>query len=122
MDMENKKMKTLKNIALTTSERAALEKAVELLKTRFGIEQVIVFGSKARGEGDDYSDLDILLIAKEPLHWRKEKEVVEALFEIGQEYDVLFSPLFAVQEELESGIFTEFPIYQDIMRDGASVS
>jgi predicted nucleotidyltransferase len=119
--MENQKMKNWENIALTPKERTALGKAVELLKARFGIEQVIVFGSKARGESDDYSDLDLLLTGKEPLHWRKEKEVVEALFEIGQEYDVLFSPLFASLEELESGTFPEFPIYKNIMRDGASV-
>ena len=119
--MENQKMKNWENIILNPSERAALEKAVELLKTRFAMEQVIVFGSKARGEGDDYSDLDILLIGKGLLHWRKEKEAVEALFEIGQEYDVLFSPLFVSQDEWESGTFHEFPIYQEIMRDGAAM-
>jgi uncharacterized protein len=114
-------MKTWQDIKLSQRDRQALKKAAELLKTRFGIEQVIVFGSKVRGESDDYSDLDLLLIGKGTLPWRREKDVVEALFEIGQEYDVLFSPLFASQEEWESGPFPEFPIYKEIMRDGASV-
>ena len=36
------------------------------------------------------------------------------LFDIGMEYDVIFSPLFASSEEWESGLFKEFPIYGEI--------
>jgi len=36
-------------------------------------------------------------------------------------YDVIFSPLFTFSDEWENGIFTEFPVYQEISRDGAVV-
>jgi hypothetical protein len=57
-----------------------------------------------------------------PLRWQEEKSVVDRLFEIGMEYDVIFSPIFASHEEWDGGIFRKFPVYGDIMRDGALVA
>jgi hypothetical protein len=61
------------------------------------------------------------LITSRPLHWKEEKAVIDVLFEIGMEYDVIFSPLFASSEEWEGTLFKRFPIYKEIIRDGAIV-
>jgi hypothetical protein len=50
-------MKTLADIALQENERRAIEAAARLLRAEFPVQQVILFGSKARGSGDDESDL-----------------------------------------------------------------
>ncbi len=44
------------------------------------------------------------------------------LFDVGMEYDVMFSPLFATQEEWKEGLFMKFPIYQEIIKYGAVVT
>lgn len=115
-------MKTLKESALTKKERDGIKAAVETLKREFPVDQVILFGSKARGDSNEHSDIDLLLITSRPLHWKEEKVVIETLFEIGMEYDVIFSPLFASREEWEGALFRKFPVYNDIMRDGAIVA
>ena len=46
---------------------------------------------------------------------------MEVLFEIGMEYDVIFSTLFVSTNDWEGGIFMEFSVYQEIIRDGAIV-
>jgi predicted nucleotidyltransferase len=89
---------------------------------KFPIDHVILFGSKARGDADAYSDIDLLLLTARPLHWTEEKAVVEALFDVGMTYDVLFSPLCVSSEEWEGDFFQELPIYQEICRDGAIVA
>ena len=114
-------MKTWKKTALLKREREAVEAAVSVLKKQFPVERVILFGSKARGDSDEHSDIDLLLITSRSLHWKEEKAVVGALFDIGMEYDVIFSPLFASGDEWEGGIFAEFPIYQEVTRDGTIV-
>jgi predicted nucleotidyltransferase len=114
-------MKSWEKTALLKRERGALEAAVSVLKKQFHVERVILFGSKARGDCDEHSDIDLLLITSRSLHWKEEKAVVGALFDIGMEYDVIFSPLFASGDEWEGGIFTEFPIYQEVTRDGTIV-
>lgn len=114
-------MKTLDNAPLISNDHDAIVEAVSVLKQHFPIEQVILFGSKARGDDDEYSDIDLLLITSHKLHWKDEKAIVEFLFDVGMKYDVLFTPLPVYREEWNGGIFTEFPIYNEIIRDGASV-
>jgi predicted nucleotidyltransferase len=114
-------MKTLGKIHLPKREREAIEAAVRLLRKQFPVEKGILFGSKARGNYGEYSDLDLLLITSRSLHWKEERAIVEALFDLGIKYDVIFSPLFASSEEWEGGIFREFPIYKEIIKEGAIV-
>ena len=114
-------MKSIKTASLMKNEREAIEAAIRMLKSEFSVSKVILFGSKARGDHEEHSDIDLLVVASKLLHWKEEKAIVEALFDIGMEYDVIFSPLFTSVDEWENGIFTEFPVYQEISRDGAVV-
>jgi predicted nucleotidyltransferase len=114
-------MKSLDKTVLDKSEREAIETAARLLKERFPINSVILFGSKARGDADAHSDIDLLIISSGDLHWKDEKDLVDFLFDIGMKHDVIFSPLFASSEEWENGLFKTFPIYDEITREGAVV-
>ena len=114
-------MKSFESTSLMKNESEAIEAAIRMLKSEFSVSKVILFGSKARGDHDEHSDIDLLVVASKLLHWKEEKAIVGALFDIGMEYDVIFSPLFTSVDEWENGIFTEFPVYQEISRDGAVV-
>ena len=115
------KMKSIEKISLVKSERRAIEKAVRILNKLTPVEKIILFGSKSRGDFDKDSDIDLLLITTVQLSWKDEKAIVDTLFDIGLQYDVIFSPLFVSIDEWEKGMFTSFPIYQEIVRDGAVV-
>ena len=69
-------MKTLEQTSLIPQERHAVTEAVNLLQQQFPIKQVILFGSKARGDDDEYSDIDLLLVTAHKLHWKEEKAIV----------------------------------------------
>jgi predicted nucleotidyltransferase len=114
-------MKSFESVSLMKNESEAIEAAIRMLKSEFSVSKVILFGSKARRDHDEHSDIDLLVVASKLLHWKEEKAIVGALFDIGMEYDVIFSPLFTSVDEWENGIFTEFPVYQEISRDGAVV-
>ena len=114
-------MKSFESASLMKNESEAIEAAIRMLKSEFSVSKVILFGSKARGDHDEHSDIDLLVVGSKLLHWKEEKAIVGALFDIGMEYDVIFSPLFTSIDEWENGIFTEFPVYQEISRDGAVV-
>jgi len=114
-------MKSFKSASLMKNESDAIKAAIRMLKSEFPIAKVILFGSKARGDHDEHSDIDLLVVASRLLHWKEEKAIVGALFDIGMEYDVIFSPLFTFSDEWEKGIFREFPVYREISQDGAVV-
>lgn len=115
-------MKDLKNIPLLKNDCLAIETAGATLIKEFPVETVILFGSKSRGSDDEHSDTDLLLLTKRRLNWREEKAIIDRLFDIGMTFNVIFSPLFASRDEWENGIFQAFPVYADIMKDGALVA
>ena len=114
-------MKILESIPLIKREQIAVKTIAEVLRKKFPVEEIILFGSKSRGDDEKHSDIDLLIVTDQKLHWKDEKAIVEIMFDAGMKYDVIFSPLFVSSEEWNKGIFTEFPVYKEIIRDGALV-
>jgi predicted nucleotidyltransferase len=85
-------MKSFESASLMKNESEAIEAAIRMLKSEFSVSKIILFGSKARGDHGEHSDIDLLVVASKLLHLKEEKAIVEALFDIGMEY-VLFSVL-----------------------------
>ncbi len=112
--------KTLKDLTLGEHEMKAIREAVTMLKERFPVKEVILFGSKARGDDDPDSDIDLLLVMTRPIHWRERQAIIHALFDLGMKYDVIFSILDTTESEFGEGIFTAFPIYQEIKKESVS--
>jgi len=63
--------------AVPVPEKVALDEIVHILLDQYGpIEKIILFGSYARGDTDEYSDLDLILIKNTT------KRFVERLVEV----------------------------------------
>jgi len=69
-------MKSFESTSLTKNESDAIDAAVRMLKSEFSVVKVILFGSKARGDHDEHSDIDLFVVASMLLHWKKEKAIV----------------------------------------------
>jgi predicted nucleotidyltransferase len=114
-------MSTLEAISLSRQERLALAAAVQALKDHFPVEQVLLFGSRARGEGNAESDLDILVLTTREMTWIERRAVIDALFDIELAHDVLLSPLIVSGQEWRQGPYRILPIHDEIARDGVVV-
>lgn len=94
--------------------KLAMDVVVERLKS-YQPEKVILFGSHARGEPDEYSDLDLVVIKKTDKRFME--RLVEASRIIGLDMgkvDVLvYSP-----EEWERMIEWENPFAQEVLKEG----
>jgi predicted nucleotidyltransferase len=113
-------MKTLADIALQENERRAIEAAARLLRAEFPVQQVILFGSKARGSGDEESDIDLLVLTSRRLHWREADAVTIALYDLELAYDVVFSTLIVPSDEWAAGVYRVLPIHDEVTRDGVA--
>jgi len=114
-------MRTIDEAWLDARERAALETAARVLKDRFPVVGLVLFGSRARGEGDSESDLDLLVLTAQPLDWRERQAVVDALFDVELEHDVVLSPLVIEHDAWRYGPYAVLPIHAEIERDGIAV-
>ncbi len=111
-------MKTLVSLSISRNERDAVQKASNILKATFPITQIILFGSKARGDDDEESDIDLLLLTDRKIAWKERKAIIDALFEIELSYDVVLSPLIVPDQEWNEGTFSVMPIHEEVAKDG----
>ena len=113
-------MRGLRDINLADNERRAIEAASSLLRARFPVKQVVLFGSKARGESEQESDIDLLVLTTRPLAWREQCLIIDALYPLQLEHGVLFSPLIVAADDWTAGLYQVLPIRREIDRDGVA--
>jgi len=108
-------------LRLKENEAAAIREATRILKERFPVKELILFGSKARGDSDRESDIDLLLLTEKPLHWKERHAIVDALFEVEMKHDVVISIIVNTLYDWNEGICTALPIYEEISREGVAM-
>jgi predicted nucleotidyltransferase len=96
---------------------------VHQLRERLGNEllDVVLFGSKARGDSGPWSDIDILITVQEE-SWPLRLEISALAAGISLEYDVLLGPRVIGQERWERTRQDHFRLCQNIMTEGIPLS
>lgn len=111
-------MRRLDEIWLAPTDRAAIEEAVRVLRHVAPVEEIVLFGSKCRGEDDRESDIDLLVLTSRPLARRERHAVMDALFPIEIARGVALSPLIVSTAEWRSGILSVLPIHAEVEEQG----
>lgn len=111
-------MRTLDEIVLAENERRAIEAATDALRALFPIADIVLFGSKARGDSDPESDIDLLVLTDRRLDRNEEQTIGQALFDIGLRFDVIFGPLILEAKEWRQGVHSVLPIHAEVEREG----
>lgn len=113
-------MRKIEDVPLRHRDRLAIREAAELLRRRFPVEEVILFGSKARGDDDAESDIDLLVLTSRPLSRAERHTVTDELFPLQLRHDVLLSVLIVPAPEWVSGVVSVLPIHDEIVEQGVA--
>ena len=102
----------------------ALAEIRDGLSALFGarLENVFLYGSYARGEQDNESDVDILAVVNLPAETleRYESPVLDLAVEVGLRYDALFSVLLQDADGFRK-YQKAMPFFANVMREGISI-
>lgn len=79
-----------------------------------------VFGSRARGDEDEYSDIDVF-IEVESLNNELEEKISDIVWEVGFENSIYISPLIFTRYEIEDSPLRVSPIVKNITEEGVIV-
>jgi predicted nucleotidyltransferase len=85
--------------------------------------EVILFGSRARGDAQPDSDIDLLiLINKENLTYKEIKNITNPLYELELQdnYNVSISPLIYTRKQWHNRPFRT-PFYINVMKEGIKI-
>jgi predicted nucleotidyltransferase len=115
-------VKRLEDVKLAPNEREALAEIRRRLFEALSIEQIILFGSVARGEADEESDIDLLVVTTEPMtRLERHEKITDTITEVNLQYDTNFSTLVVDKRAWEEGVFRVLSIKEDILMDGVPV-
>jgi predicted nucleotidyltransferase len=107
---------------LEPREQEAVLEFVDLLERRFGdiISCVALFGSKARGESEVDSDLDVLVVMNSD-DWRIHKQVRYLAADISLKHELELSPrVWSVSHRREMEAMNSL-LHQNIQRDSINL-
>ena len=81
------------------------------------IEGIYAFGSRVRGDNDERSDFDILIVVKEK-NPTKESDIISALVDYEMKHGFSFMPVIKDAGSFALGKKYNAPFYQNIMNEG----
>ena len=105
--------KSLDNL-LTPQERQAVDTLVQSLRQKYPdrIREVMLFGSKARGDSRPDSDIDLLILVDDD-HWRFSHTIGKMAARVSLNRDVLLGPCVISQTRWPSTI-----LYRTVAGEG----
>jgi len=104
---------TKKDYEIAKELKERLSEVVQLVDFR-------IFGSRARGEVEEYSDMDVF-IEVEQIDKELEDKIQHIAWEVGLEYSVFISPLvFSCYEIVDSPLRVS-PIVRNIAEEGVKI-
>jgi predicted nucleotidyltransferase len=111
-------MKRLDDISLSPNRLQALDEVRRRLFHEFDVEAILLYGSVARGEADEESDLDLLVLTTKPLTRTARHRITDAVFEVNLHYGTNLSTLVINRSAWEAGPVSVLPIRDEILKDG----
>jgi predicted nucleotidyltransferase len=102
--------------------KEALNRLKEKVVEHFGTEtEIFLFGSAARGEYDEFSDVDVLVLIPGEVDIALEERIFDLAFEVGLQYDVVFGVIVYSIDFWKTPRAAVMPLYENIKREGISI-
>jgi predicted nucleotidyltransferase len=110
--------KSLGDLKLDPHVRAALEEARRQLTARFEVDRLVLYGSVARGEADEESDADLLIVLANQPDLEVENQITRLVMDINLQHDTNLSELIVGRNAWDCGMVSAMPIHTEVDREG----
>jgi len=102
-------------------DQNALDKFKALVATQATVHKMILFGSRARGQADPQSDMDVLVVLDGPVGDEIRDYVSDCAWEAGFEHGIVLVPMVFSRSEWEDGPERHSLLVQAIQTEGLPV-
>lgn len=104
---------------MTERDLKIVERFKSLVSQRVKIHEIRVFGSRARGDATEESDLDVLVVV-ERLDNSIEKYISDCAWEAGFPDDVVVMPVSISMDTLKNSPIRESAFIRNVYREGVA--
>ncbi|HPC96209.1 MAG TPA: nucleotidyltransferase domain-containing protein [Sedimentisphaerales bacterium] len=105
---------------LSVEEQTALSQVVRTLRSQFGAVEVILYGSAARGDLDEESDIDLLVVLPR-LDWTMHKDIIAVCFDAELQCGRVISAICYTTDEIEHSPLRSSPLVMTARREGQAL-
>lgn len=102
-------------------EKTVLARFKELLQQRPGLAKMVLFGSRARGDADPDSDVDVLVVWAGEMDDETREHISDCAWQAGFEHGLVVVPVAFSRKEWEEGPERYSIFAQAVERDGVSI-
>jgi uncharacterized protein len=109
-------------MVLENNEKLAIGEFERTLREKFGkrIRSVLLYGSKARGSSERYSDIDLFVLVD-----REDKELrdfaLATAYELNLKYDVILAFVLCNEDKINNPVIKITPFYNNVFREGKKI-
>lgn len=106
---------------LTDSDRKTVEELAALLPSRWPVDSLVLYGSKARGDDTPESDIDLLVLTGRPLALEEIGELRAVSRRIGLTHGTWPELYIRTSEDWWRGVYQAAPIRKEIDAEGVTI-
>ena len=106
---------------MNTIDKIVLDRFKQLLLKRVILYKLILFGSRARGNAELYSDMDVVVILNDTADERDFDYVSDCAWEAGFEHGIVIVPVVFTRDEWETSPERYSLLAQAIETDGVQI-
>ena len=106
---------------MTTTERSVLEDLRRRLTRRLTLHSMSLFGSRARGDADRDSDMDVLIVLEDRVDAAAEEYVRLCAWEAGIEEGIIIVPVTVSRAEWQEGPLSSSLLALAVEKEGVTV-
>ncbi|MDD5674106.1 MAG: nucleotidyltransferase domain-containing protein [Chitinivibrionales bacterium] len=110
-----------KALHLTANEQVALDEIKGGIQALFSVEQFILFGSKARGDDHEFSDIDVLAVIESRLSGDDKRKISDAVFEVNLKWNTQFSIISVASADFHDEVWSRLPLFRAVASEGIIV-
>src|SRR5690554_3264271 len=98
-----------------------IAKIVRLARKEFPESEIILYGSRARGDNQNDSDWDLLVLIDAPeISFNQEKKIIDDFYELEVDVGEAFSPLIYRKSDWEER-YVHTPLFENINKEGIQI-
>ncbi len=80
-----------------------------------------MFGSQLKSDKLVKSDIDILLILNQNIDWQFEKKILDEIYEIELEWDVVFDAKIFSKKIINTSLYQAMPFVKEVLNNGVEI-
>jgi len=102
----------------TERQRIILKRCRDAIRGLDASVEVILYGSRARGDAKPESDYDLLIVTDREATLRREDSFRRQLFPIELETGAVLTVILVSRKDWNSELYSAMPFYQNVVKDG----